>query len=59
MIHSKRRKLGMFLFFQKCQHNNHTIRKKEEEERKEQSRDLHDDIRGGLTIQILTRPYKA
>ena len=32
---------------------------KEEEERKEQSRDLHDDISGGLTIQILTLPYKA
>ena len=48
MIHSKRRKLGMFILFQKCQHNNHTIRKKEEEEeRKEQSRDLHDDISGG------------
>ena len=60
MIHSKRRKLGMFILFQKCQHNNHTfIRKKEEEERKKQSRDLHDDISGGLTIQILTRPYKA
>ena len=59
MIHSKRRKLGIFILFQKCQQNNHTIRKKEEEERKEQSRDLHDDIRGGLTIQILTRPYKA
>ena len=49
----------MFILFQKCQHNNHSIRKKEEEERKEQSRDLHDDIRGGLPIQILTRPYKA
>ena len=60
MIHSKRRKLGMFILFQKCQHNNHTfIRKKEEEEREKQSRDLHDDISGGLTIQILTRPYKA
>ena len=58
-LHSKRRKLGMFILFQKCQHNNHTIRKKEEEERKEQSRDLHDDIRGGLPIQILTLPYKA
>ena len=49
----------MFILFQKCQHNNHTIPKKEEEERKEQSRDLHDDIRGGLPIQILTLPYKA
>ena len=58
-IHSKRRKLGVFILFLKCQHNNHTIRKNEEEERKEQSRDLHDDIRGGVTIQILTRPYKA
>ena len=59
-IHSKRRKLGMFILFLKCKHNNHTIRKKEEEkERKEQSRDLHDDIRGGVTIQILTLPYKA
>ena len=59
MIHSKRRKLGMFILFLKCQQNNHTIRKKEEEERKEQGRDLHDDIRGGLPIQILTLPYKA
>ena len=58
-IHFKRSKLGMFILFQKCQHNNHTIRKKEEEERKEQSRDLHDDIRCGLPIQILTLPYKA
>ena len=33
--------------------------KKEEEEKKEQSRDLHDDIRGGLPIQFLTPPDKA
>ena len=31
--------------------SHHTIRKKEEE-KKEQSRELHDDIRGGLPIQL-------
>ena len=31
-----------------------TIHKKEEKEKKEQSRDLHNDIRGVLPIQILS-----
>ena len=36
-----------------------TIGKKEEEEKKEQIKDLHDDIRGGLPIQFLTPPDRA
>ena len=36
-----------------------TIGKKEEEEMKEQSRDLHDDIRGRLPTQFLTPPDRA
>ena len=37
----------------------HTIYKKEEEVKKEQSMDLHDDIRGGSPIQFLTPPNRA
>ena len=32
---------------------------KEGEEKKEKSRDLHDDNRGGLPIQFLTTPDRA
>ena len=32
----------------------HTIRKREEEEKKEQRMDLHDDIRGRSAIHFLT-----
>ena len=39
--------------------NYHTIGKKEEEEKKEQIKDLHDDIRGGLPIQFLTPLVRA
>ena len=35
------------------------IGKKEEEEKKEQINDLHDDIRGWLPIQFLTPPDRA
>ena len=35
------------------------MRKKEGEEKKEQSRDLHDDIRGELLIQFLTQTDRA
>ena len=34
-------------------------KKEEEEEKTEQSRDLHDDIRGGLPIQFLSPPNRA
>ena len=37
----------------------HNKPKKREEEKKEQSRDLHDDIRGGLPIQLLTPAERA
>ena len=37
----------------------YTIGKKEEEGKREQIKDLHDDIRGGLPIQFLTRPDRA
>ena len=37
----------------------HRIRKKEEEEKKEQRMDLYDDIRGGSPIQFLTPTDRA
>ena len=35
------------------------MRKQGEEEKKEQSRDLHGDIHGGLPIQLRTPPDKV
>ena len=47
--------------FQNTFKNNtvHTIRKREEEEKKEQRMDLHDDIRGRTPIQFLTPTDRA
>ena len=55
----------LFFFFKSSGRNNakyafqYTIGKKEEQEKREQIKDLHDDIRDGLPIQFLTRPDRA
>ena len=56
---SSGRKNAEYAFKHTFKNNTTQYAKKEDEEKKEQSRDIHDDIRGGLPIQSLTPPDRV